>query len=65
MHWYVALFTGFQNYLNVNSGQIYETLVQEREAKGVKDVVINRIEQIPPYPYDLLSYFFRFFNLSF
>jgi len=53
MHWYVALLIEFQHYLKVHSDQVYETLVQEREgreAKGIKDVMICRIEQILPFP---------------
>jgi 2-oxoglutarate dehydrogenase E1 component len=38
-------------------GQVYQTLIQERDAKGIKDVVISRIEQISPFPYDLVSWF--------
>ncbi|KAJ8583721.1 2-oxoglutarate dehydrogenase, E1 component [Rhizopogon salebrosus TDB-379] len=37
------------------TGQVYQTLIQEREAKGIKDVVISRIEQISPFPYDLIT----------
>ncbi|THH31472.1 hypothetical protein EUX98_g2722 [Antrodiella citrinella] len=37
------------------SGQVYHTLVQEREDKGIKDVVISRVEQISPFPYDLIT----------
>jgi 2-oxoglutarate dehydrogenase E1 component len=36
-------------------GQVYQTLIQERDAKGIKDVAISRIEQISPFPYDLVS----------
>ncbi len=35
-------------------GQVYHTLLQEREAKGIKDVAISRVEQISPFPYDLV-----------
>jgi|SRR5712671_1108533 len=35
-------------------GQVYYTLLQEREAKGIKDVAISRVEQISPFPYDLV-----------
>ncbi|KAG5643626.1 hypothetical protein DXG03_000593 [Asterophora parasitica] len=37
------------------TGQVYHTLLQEREEKGIKDVAISRIEQISPFPYDLLT----------
>ncbi|KAH9080684.1 2-oxoglutarate dehydrogenase complex E1 component mitochondrial precursor [Lactarius deliciosus] len=37
------------------SGQVYHTLLQEREAKGIKDVAISRVEQISPFPYDLIA----------
>ncbi|KAH9971959.1 2-oxoglutarate dehydrogenase complex E1 component mitochondrial precursor [Lactifluus volemus] len=37
------------------SGQVYHTLLQEREAKGIKDVAISRVEQISPFPYDLIT----------
>jgi 2-oxoglutarate dehydrogenase E1 component len=33
-------------------------LLQEREAKGIKDVAISRVEQISPFPYDLVRYLF-------
>ena len=45
-------------------GQIYYTLVQEREQRGVKDVAISRLEQLSPFPYDLVRSFIpcrRFF----
>ncbi|KAI0801984.1 2-oxoglutarate dehydrogenase complex E1 component mitochondrial precursor [Irpex lacteus] len=37
------------------SGQVYQTLLQEREDKGINDVVISRVEQISPFPYDLIT----------
>ncbi|KAH8114578.1 2-oxoglutarate dehydrogenase complex E1 component mitochondrial precursor [Phellopilus nigrolimitatus] len=37
------------------SGQVYYTLLQEREEKGIKDVAISRLEQVSPLPYDLLT----------
>lgn len=37
------------------TGQVYQTLIQERDAKGIKDVAISRIEQISPFPYDLIT----------
>lgn len=36
------------------SGQVYQTLIQEREDKGITDVAISRLEQISPFPYDLV-----------
>lgn len=37
-------------------GQVYHSLLQEREAKGIKDVAISRVEQYAPFPYDLVGY---------
>jgi 2-oxoglutarate dehydrogenase E1 component len=37
-----------------HEGQVYHTLLQEREDKGIKDVAISRIEQLSPFPYDLV-----------
>ncbi|KAI9568385.1 thiamine diphosphate-binding protein [Boletus coccyginus] len=37
------------------TGQVYHTLLQEREDKGIKDVAISRIEQLSPFPYDLIT----------
>ena len=36
------------------SGQVYYTLLKEREDRGLKDVAISRLEQITPFPYDLV-----------
>ncbi|KAJ7855883.1 2-oxoglutarate dehydrogenase complex E1 component mitochondrial precursor [Mycena olivaceomarginata] len=36
------------------SGQVYHTLLAAREERGIKDVAISRIEQISPFPYDLI-----------
>lgn len=36
-------------------GQVYYALLQEREDKGIKDVAISRIEQLSPFPYDIVS----------
>ena len=36
------------------TGQVYQTLLQERQDKGINDVVISRLEQISPFPYDLV-----------
>lgn len=41
-------------------GQVYYTLLQEREEKGIKDVAISRLEQISPFPYDLVGICHRF-----
>jgi 2-oxoglutarate dehydrogenase E1 component len=37
------------------SGQVYTTLVKEREARGLKDVAITRIEQLNPFPWEQLK----------
>lgn len=37
------------------SGKVYFDLVQEREARGVDDVAIVRLEQIAPFPYDVVQ----------
>lgn len=37
------------------AGQVYHTLLQEREDRGIYDVAISRLEQISPFPYDLVS----------
>ena len=37
------------------SGQVYFQLLKEREDKNINDVVISRVEQISPMPYDLLT----------
>jgi hypothetical protein len=34
---------------------VYFALLQEREEKGIKDVAISRIEQLSPFPYDIVS----------
>lgn len=36
------------------TGQVYQTLLQERTEKGIRDVAISRLEQISPFPYDLV-----------
>ena len=40
------------------TGQVYHTLMQEREDKGITDVAISRLEQISPFPYDLVRYMY-------
>ncbi|KDQ56423.1 hypothetical protein JAAARDRAFT_36583 [Jaapia argillacea MUCL 33604] len=37
------------------TGQVYYTLLQEREDRGIKDVAISRIEQLSPFPYDRIT----------
>jgi 2-oxoglutarate dehydrogenase E1 component len=37
------------------TGQVYFALLKERQEKGIKDVAISRLEQISPFPYDLLA----------
>ncbi|KAI0035818.1 2-oxoglutarate dehydrogenase complex E1 component mitochondrial precursor [Vararia minispora EC-137] len=37
------------------TGQVYYTLVAEREKRGLRDVAISRVEQISPFPYDLVT----------
>lgn len=36
---------------------MYHALLQERDDKGINDVVISRVEQISPFPYDLVRAF--------
>jgi 2-oxoglutarate dehydrogenase E1 component len=36
------------------SGQVYYSLVKAREVNSVKDVAIVRVEQLNPFPYDLV-----------
>lgn len=37
------------------TGKVYYELAQEREKRGIKDVAIARVEQISPFPYDLID----------
>ncbi|KAG9121907.1 2-oxoglutarate dehydrogenase E1 component [Ceratobasidium sp. 392] len=37
------------------SGQVYYALLKAREDRGIKNIVISRPEQIPPFPYDMLT----------
>jgi 2-oxoglutarate dehydrogenase E1 component len=37
------------------SGQVYYALLQEREVRKIKDIAIVRIEQIAPFPFDLVQ----------
>ena len=41
-------------------GQVYHALLQERDDKGINDVAISRVEQISPFPYDLVRDVFSF-----
>lgn len=47
------------------AGQVYHTLLQEREAKGIKDIAISRVEQISPFPYDLVCPLFTSIGMYF
>jgi 2-oxoglutarate dehydrogenase E1 component len=37
------------------SGQVYVELMKEREARGIKDIAISRVEQLSPFPYDMVT----------
>lgn len=37
------------------TGKVYYDLVKEREARGISDVAIARVEQISPFPFDLVK----------
>jgi len=37
------------------SGQVYYTILKHREEQGIKDVAISRVEQVSPFPYDLIT----------
>lgn len=37
------------------TGQVYQTLIAAREEKGIKDIAISRVEQLSPFPYDLIT----------
>ena len=37
------------------SGQVYHTLIKHREENGINDVIISRLEQLSPFPYDMLK----------
>ena len=41
--------------LRVHIGQVYYALLKERQDRGIKDVAISRLEQISPFPYDLVG----------
>lgn len=38
------------------SGKVYYDLLQERRDRDIKDVMIMRVEQLYPFPYDALEY---------
>ncbi|KAA1473704.1 2-oxoglutarate dehydrogenase complex E1 component mitochondrial precursor [Dentipellis sp. KUC8613] len=37
------------------TGQVYYALLQAREERGIKDIAISRVEQLSPFPYDLVT----------
>lgn len=37
------------------SGQVYATLIKHREAKGIRDTAITRVEQLHPFPWAQLK----------
>ncbi|KAL9710889.1 2-oxoglutarate dehydrogenase E1 component [Leucoagaricus gongylophorus] len=37
------------------TGQVYLTLLQARQERGIKDVAISRVEQLSPFPYDMVT----------
>lgn len=37
------------------SGQVYYAITTEREAKGIKDIAVVRLEQLAPFPFDLIQ----------
>lgn len=40
--------------LTLLTGQVYYTLLEERKKREIKDIAISRVEQISPFPYDLV-----------
>jgi len=46
-------------------GQVYFTLLQAREERGIKDVAISRVEQLSPFPYDMVRQSCCIFDRSF
>jgi 2-oxoglutarate dehydrogenase E1 component len=47
-------------------GQVYFALTKAREERGITDIAISRIEQLSPFPYDLvrLSFFILLDTIS-
>lgn len=37
------------------TGQVYQTLLKEREDRKINDVILCRVEQISPFPYDMVT----------
>ncbi len=37
------------------SGKVYYDLVKERETRGLSNIAIARVEQISPFPFDLVK----------
>lgn len=36
------------------TGKVYYELLEEREKRGIKDIALVRIEQLYPFPFDLV-----------
>jgi 2-oxoglutarate dehydrogenase E1 component len=53
---YIVLEVLFELYVNdiIYLGQVYYTLVEERKKRGINNIAISRVEQISPFPYDLV-----------
>lgn len=41
------------------TGQLYYTLLQARQERNIKNIAISRLEQISPFPYDLVRRYTR------
>lgn len=41
--------------LTLYVGQVYYTLLKHREDQGIKDAAISRVEQVSPFPYDMIT----------
>jgi 2-oxoglutarate dehydrogenase E1 component len=37
------------------TGQVYYKLIHARTQRGIKDIAISRVEQLSPFPYDLIK----------
>lgn len=37
------------------TGKVYYTLVEEREKRGIDDIAIVTVEQLAPFPFDLVA----------